>query len=121
MIDDQETTQIPVTDSTQTDVSAPQEVAAPSSAAVDNYLLYFYGTECTHCHEMDEPLERLQKEEGLIVQKLECWHDEQNARLLEQYDQGLCGGVPFLYNTKTGKFICGTCDYETLKNWAQGV
>lgn len=96
-------------------------VADQDSAAEGNHLLYFYGTECTHCHEMDEPMERLSKEEGLVIKKLECWHDEQNARLLEQYDQGLCGGVPFLYNTKTGKFICGTCDYETLKNWAHGV
>ena len=31
-----------------------------------------------------------------------------------------CGGVPFFYNTKTEKFICGEADYETLKKWAKG-
>jgi len=96
-------------------------ISISNNTVNDNHLIYFYGTECTHCHEMDEPLERLLKEESIAVQKLECWHDEENARLLEQYDQGLCGGVPFLYNTQSNKFICGTCDYETLKNWALGA
>ncbi len=66
-----------------------------------------------------EPLvEQLEKELNVKVQYLETWHDEENAKLLEQYDQGRCGGVPFFYNTKSSKFICGNCDYETLKAWA---
>ena len=52
------------------------------------------------------------------MQYMETWHDEENAKLLEQYDKGRCGGVPFFYNTKSEKFICGNCDYETLKAWA---
>lgn len=83
-------------------------------------LLFFYGTECTHCHEMDPLLEQLEKETGLHVEKLESWHDEENANLLAKLDNGLCGGVPFMYNTKTEQFICGNCEYETLKAWAQG-
>lgn len=85
-----------------------------------SHLLFFYGTECTHCHEMDPLLEKLQKETDLDIEKLECWHNEENAGLLAKYDNGLCGGVPFMYNTRTQKFICGNCDYETLKNWAEG-
>jgi thiol-disulfide isomerase/thioredoxin len=87
--------------------------------APTSHLLYFYGTECTHCHEMDPILKQVQDETGLTIEKLECWHDEENANLLAQYDNGLCGGVPFMYNTQTQKFICGNCDHETLKNWAE--
>lgn len=85
-----------------------------------SHLLMFGGTECTHCHEMDPLVEQLEKEEGIKIQYLETWHDEENAKLLEQYDQGRCGGVPFFYNTKTEKFICGTCEYPVLKAWAMG-
>jgi thiol-disulfide isomerase/thioredoxin len=85
-----------------------------------NHLLQFGGTECTHCHEMDPIVERLQKEDGITLQYLESWHNEENAKLLEELDSGKCGGVPFFYNTKTKKFICGACDYETLKAWAVG-
>lgn len=84
------------------------------------HLLYFYGTECTHCHAMKPLYDRLEQEEGLAFTKLECWHDENNAKKLEELDQGRCGGVPFFYNTKTEKFICGETDYETLKAWAKG-
>ncbi len=84
----------------------------------NSHLLFFYGTECVHCHEMNPLIDRLSKEEGVVVEKLECWHNDENAKLLEKYDNGLCGGVPFMFNTKTGKFICGNCEYDKLKKWA---
>lgn len=86
-----------------------------------SHLLQFSGTECVHCKEMEPLVEQLQKELNVQVQYLETWHDEENAKLLEQYDQGRCGGVPFFYNTKSSKFICGNCDYETLKAWAMSA
>ena len=86
-----------------------------------SHLIEFFGTECSHCRSMDPLIARLQDEEGLTVQKLEVWHNEENARLMREYDKGFCGGVPFLYNTKTGKWICGAADYEKLKSWALGT
>ena len=83
------------------------------------YLLDFYGTECPHCHDMDPLVERLGKEEGVRVKKIEVWHNAENAKLLESYDQGQCGGVPFFFNTKTSKWICGESSYEELKDWAK--
>mgnify|MGYP001579191630 CR=1 FL=1 len=85
---------------------------------VTSHLLQFSGTECVHCKEMEPLVARLGKEENVKIQYMETWHDEENAQLLEKYDQGRCGGVPFFYNTKNGKFICGNTDYETLKAWA---
>jgi len=63
-------------------------------------------------------VERLEKETNLKVQKFEVWHNEENARKMEEYDKNYCGGVPFFYNTKTGEWLCGSVDYETLKRWA---
>jgi len=83
-------------------------------------LLFFFGTECTHCHDMDPLLDQLEKEKGVQIERLECWHNDENAQLLAKYDNGLCGGIPFMFNTESQKFICGNCDYETLKNWAEG-
>ncbi|MDA2922896.1 thioredoxin family protein [Patescibacteria group bacterium AH-259-L07] len=83
-------------------------------------LLDFYGTECVHCREMDPLVEQLGKEEGVTVKKIEVWHNSKNAELMKQYDKGYCGGVPFFYNTKTGKWICGSTSYEKLKAWALG-
>ncbi len=66
-----------------------------------------------------EPLvERLEEEQGVRVARIEVWHSEVNAELMRRYDKNYCGGVPFFYNTETGKWICGEADDEKLKNWA---
>ncbi|OIO65947.1 hypothetical protein AUJ68_01580 [Candidatus Woesearchaeota archaeon CG1_02_57_44] len=83
-------------------------------------LIQFSGRECVHCKEMDPIVEQLQKDTGLRITHLECWHDEKNLALFEKYDQGRCQGVPFFYNEKTTKWICGNCDYDALKKWAMG-
>ncbi len=54
------------------------------------------------------------------VEKLEVWHDEGNARRMEEVDRGNCGGVPYFYNTGTKGFLCGEDSYEALKQWAKG-
>ena len=70
---------------------------------------------------MHELVTRIEKEEGLSVDKFEVWHNKENEKKLLEIDNGeMCGGVPFFYNTKTKKFICGETDYETFKKWAKG-
>ena len=86
----------------------------------ESNLLEFYGTECVHCMKMEPLLERLEIETNLKVKRFEVWHNESNARLLREYDKGYCGGVPFFFNKKTGKWLCGAHNYETLKEWALG-
>ena len=87
-------------------------------------LLMFSGTECVHCKEMDPIVEKLGKE-GIKITHLEVWHDSNNAKLMQECDkdeQGneFCGGVPFFFNEKTGKKICGNTSFEKLKAWAEG-
>lgn len=83
-------------------------------------LIEFYGTECPHCVKMEPLIQRLEDETGLKIKRFEVWHNEANAKLLEQCDKGFCGGVPFFFNKKTGKWICGAAEYEELKKWALG-
>ena len=65
-------------------------------------------------------VDKLEKEEGVKVEKIETWHDSANKKKLDDIDQGKCGGVPFFWNEETKKFICGSTEYEKLKAWAKG-
>ncbi len=82
-------------------------------------LYMFYGEECPHCHTMMPLVDKLIAE-GLPIDKLETWHNDENAKLQKKYDTGLCGGVPFFYNTESKKFICGGSDEDGLRAWALG-
>lgn len=81
-------------------------------------LLDFYGKECPHCVKMMPLVDRLEKEAGVKVERYEVWHNGDNAKKMEEYDKGRCGGVPFFVNTDTDKIICGETTYEELKTWA---
>ena len=83
-------------------------------------LLLFMGTECDHCHEMEPLVQQLEKELKIKIERLEVWHNAENAKLLEKFDNGKCGGIPFFFNENTNKFICGSTSYEKLKAWAIG-
>ena len=84
-------------------------------------MLYdFYGETCPHCIEMMPMVEKLEKELGVKVERLEVWNNEANAEKLEAIDRGLCGGVPFFYNDENQDFICGSCDEDRLRAWMRG-
>lgn len=98
--------------------------AAPKAKQEEAILYDFYGTECEHCKDMDPLVERLEKEERVKLTRLEVWHNAENQKILEELDNGKdnpkCGAIPFFFNTKTKKAICGTTNYETFKKWALG-
>jgi thiol-disulfide isomerase/thioredoxin len=88
-------------------------------------LIEFYGTECSHCKKMEPLIERLEREERVKITRLEVWHNSQNADFMKKVDRDekgnpLCGGIPFFYNEKTGKKLCGSISYEELEKWAIG-
>ena len=91
-----------------------------ADSSEEPYLFDFYGEECPPCRQMHPLVDRLEKELGVKVKKLEVWHDEINLEFLQSVDQGKCGGVPFFFNKKTGKWICGAASYEELAAWAKG-
>ena len=81
-------------------------------------LIEFYGLECSHCKNIEPLVSKLESETGVHVEKLETWHNQENSQKQDEYDKGLCGGVPFFYNTETNKYLCGEVEYEELKKWA---
>ena len=89
-----------------------------------NRLIEFYGEECHWCVHMAPVIERLEKDEGVEVTRLEVWHDRENKRELGQHAYEIssaCGGgigVPAFYNEKTGEALCGAQSYDELKRWA---
>ncbi len=82
-------------------------------------LLMFTGAECTHCHDMDPLVARLEEELDVLVEKLEVWHNAANAARMQKLDDGSCGGVPFFFNEESGKSLCGAVSFEKLKDWAK--
>lgn len=83
-------------------------------------LLEFYGDTCPHCITMKPIVEKLEKKLGISFEKLEVWNDEVNAARMSEIDKGLCGGVPFFYNTESKHYICGSADEEALKKLIEG-
>jgi predicted class III extradiol MEMO1 family dioxygenase len=87
---------------------------------MNQHLLFFYGTDCSHCKKMEALVEKLETEDGIAINKLETWHNDDNVKIMESLDKEPCGGVPFFVNTQTGKTICGEVSYKKLKEWAEG-
>jgi thiol-disulfide isomerase/thioredoxin len=87
-------------------------------------LIMFHARECPHCRKMMPLVDKLEKEEGIVLEKLEVWHDEKNADLMRSYKPILaprCGGqlrTPTFFNTETDDVMCGEVPYERLKEWA---
>ncbi|MFA6407321.1 MAG: thioredoxin family protein [Candidatus Paceibacterota bacterium] len=85
-----------------------------------NHLLMFYGQECPHCETMKPFVEKIELDNHLTIERLEVWHDIANQQLMKEYDTEHCEGVPFFYNTRSKKSICGETDFQSLEDWAIG-
>lgn len=89
-----------------------------------NELLFFYGLDCPHCVTSEKVVDDLISE-GFDIKKLEIWYNEENDKLLEEFDKpdpkgNCCGGIPFFINQKTGKTICGDAPAKEIRAWAEG-
>lgn len=67
---------------------------------------------------MEPIVAELEAKENITIDRREVWSNKENMEVLEGYDKGRCGGVPFFYNTETDAFICGEASYDQLKDWA---
>lgn len=86
-------------------------------------LVMFYARECPHCKKMMPYVDKLEKDTGVKLERLEIWHNEKNADLMRSYRAIIapnCGGqlrTPTFLNTETNDVICGEVEYKKLKNW----
>jgi len=86
-------------------------------------IIMFHGLECPHCARMMPLVEKLEKETGVVIEKLEVWHNEKNADLMRSFKNVLapkCGGqlrTPTFFEPETGEVLCGEVEFEKLKEW----
>ena len=87
--------------------------------------IMFHGRECLHCKAMIPLVEKIAQETGVVVERLEVWHDEKNADLMRSFRpliSAKCGGqlrVPTFLDPGSSDVLCGEVPYEALKAWAQ--
>jgi len=83
----------------------------------------FFGQECPHCKMMLPFVEKIERETGVSIERLEVWHETKNADLMRSLKDVIlpkCGGqlrIPTFLNTETNDVICGEVGYEALKEW----
>ncbi len=82
-------------------------------------LQEYYGETCPHCNAMKPIVAKAEEKFGVEFEKYEVWENEENAKMMEEVDDGKCGGVPFFYSTTTKEFICGSTDEETFLKWVE--
>jgi thiol-disulfide isomerase/thioredoxin len=86
--------------------------------------IMFWARECPHCRNMMPLVDRLIEEEGVEIEKLEIWHNEENADLMRSFKDVIapkCGGqlrTPTFFDTETNDVVCGEVEYKALKEWA---
>eukprot|EP00413_Alexandrium_margalefii_P045996 CAMPEP_0204607060 /NCGR_PEP_ID=MMETSP0661-20131031/59468_1 /ASSEMBLY_ACC=CAM_ASM_000606 /TAXON_ID=109239 /ORGANISM="Alexandrium margalefi, Strain AMGDE01CS-322" /LENGTH=179 /DNA_ID=CAMNT_0051618437 /DNA_START=51 /DNA_END=590 /DNA_ORIENTATION=+ len=87
------------------------------------HLIGFYAEQSMEAKRMKYLGGLLEQElPGTKIIWLEAWNNPMNERLRATIDiRGQCGGVPYLFNRKTGKVLCGVVAYDKLRSWAQGL
>lgn len=87
------------------------------------HLIGFYADQSMESKRMRYLAGLLEKElPGTRIVWLETWENPLNERLRATIDiKNQCGGVPYLFNRRTGKVLCGIVAYDKLRSWAQGL
>jgi thiol-disulfide isomerase/thioredoxin len=85
-------------------------------------IIMFHGQECPHCRVMHPIVDQLISE-GFNIEKLEVWHNENNANKMRGFSEIITeasGGdlaVPTFLDEENKRAICGEMSYEDLKKW----
>ena len=86
-------------------------------------MIEFYGGECSDCTLIAPSVNRLEKEDGVEMEKLEVWSNEENKKRMESlrelYDMECEGNfsVPSFYDPETHRLMCEPLSYEALRAW----
>jgi len=85
------------------------------------YLLEFHSIDCDQCEDMEPVLRRVERELHTKIERLEVYLHPVNWDLLQKLDKkARCGGLPYYYNRRTNKYICGATTYSNFKAFAEG-
>lgn len=82
----------------------------------EDYLFEFYGEDCPGCLHAQKLINKFELENNIKFKKYEVWNNLANDKVFDYYDCKRCDAVPFLYNKKTDKFICGEFTEDELRS-----
>ena len=90
------------------------------------YLIEFHAAGADQCDEMRPAMSAVEQALNTRILKWDVWSDPAAYKLMQFLDKGpdgrsKCGGLPFFYNRKTGKIVCGATTEKNLMNWANGL
>jgi thiol-disulfide isomerase/thioredoxin len=86
-------------------------------------MIVFYGQTCPHCRAIMPILDRLENEDGVLLERLEVWNNPENQERMEAlthlYEKESGGNmiVPSFYDPVTDRLLCNPGSYEKLKQW----
>lgn len=86
-------------------------------------VIEFYGETCPYCAAVAPAVNRLEREDGVNVLRLEVWNNEENKARMEAlrplYEKHCDGNmvVPSFYEEATGRLICNPSSYGVLYAW----
>ena len=87
------------------EASVSQEI---SGAPAREDLLFFFGKECSFTKKSLPFVDCLERHLKRPIVRKETWHNEENHNFwIKNGGVTNCGGVPYFYNTTTGKSVCG--------------
>eukprot|EP00371_Babesia_bovis_P001375 XP_001610022.1 hypothetical protein [Babesia bovis T2Bo] len=69
---------------------------------------------------MEPLIQQANQEFGLHIKRLDIASPSNYALLIKLDKVAHCGGLPFFYNLKTHRHICGATTYQNLVAWATG-
>eukprot|EP00448_Togula_jolla_P011342 CAMPEP_0170598766 /NCGR_PEP_ID=MMETSP0224-20130122/16424_1 /TAXON_ID=285029 /ORGANISM="Togula jolla, Strain CCCM 725" /LENGTH=160 /DNA_ID=CAMNT_0010923343 /DNA_START=55 /DNA_END=537 /DNA_ORIENTATION=+ len=103
--------------------NAARALFPPPERLKKPHLIGFYAEQSLEAKRMKWLGDLLEQEiPGVKIVWLEAWENPLNERLRATIDnRNQCGGVPYLFNRKTGKVLCGVVSYDKLRMWAQGL
>ena len=85
-------------------------------------IIFFHGEDCPHCARMRPIVDKLEKELGCKIKRLEVWYDEKNAKEMRKYSdiilsagEGLA--VPAFVDVKNKECLVGEQEEKDLKKW----
>ena len=87
------------------------------------HIVEFYGETCPYCRSFAPAVDRLEREDGVAVERLEVWNNEEHkARMdaLRPLYEKECGGnmvVPSFYDPGADRLLCNPGSYERLREW----
>ena len=86
-------------------------------------IIFFHGEDCPHCARMRPIVDKIEKEIGCKVIRLEVWYNDKNAEKMRKYADIISEagngdlGVPAFVDVKNNEALVGEQTEKDLKKW----